>query len=127
MSPRMCSHPACNKYGYSDYCSRHEPFTVAPATSDNLRGIGCVTPPAKVRYSAPKRVRRSDGYIARNGAWITTQEAGYLELQADVAQGRRATVRNRTKAQASIVAALTPRTSDIALMAQMGTIHNTEG
>jgi hypothetical protein len=48
------------------------------------RGVGIVTPPANVRVTRARRVRRSDGYIARNGAWIATAEASYLELSRDL-------------------------------------------
>ncbi len=42
-----------------------------------------VTPPHKVRVTAIKRVRRNEGYIASNGAWIAREPAPYLEFARD--------------------------------------------
>jgi len=64
-----------------------------------------VTPPHKVRYSQPKRVRRSEGYIARNGAWIATEPAPYLEFARDARMpARKATTPRDTRQNAQSTA-----------------------
>lgn len=60
--------------------------TLVVEPRSNLTGIGVVTPPAKVKATRPRRVRRNQGYIARNGAWIATEPAPYLEFDKDVSR-----------------------------------------
>lgn len=81
--PKRCESPACGGWTFRDdgYCS-DECARIVPMSAE--RGIGMVTPPRDVRYSARPRVRRSEGYIASNGAWIATAEAPYGELSRDL-------------------------------------------
>lgn len=54
-----------------------------------LQGIGIVSA-TRVLVTRPKHVRRNQGYIAGNGAWIATEPAPYGEFSRDVAMRRRA-------------------------------------
>lgn len=83
--PTQCAHPACNKWTFATYCDLHVPCE--PSDSRQMRWIGIVNA-TRVLVTRPKYVRRSEGYIAKNGAWIATAEAPYRELTRDVARGR---------------------------------------
>jgi hypothetical protein len=86
--PSRCAHPACGKWTWKEYCQDHERERLPAAVLDTIeRGVGAVVPPRKVKYTRPRRVRRSEGYIASNGAWIAIEPAPYLEFAKDV--GRR--------------------------------------
>ncbi len=97
MTPIRCSHPECGTWTFADYCSDEcRGFTGSYAA----KGIGMVTPPHKVRYSQPKRVRRNEGYIAKNGAWIAREPAPYLEFARDARMPKRSTTPRDTRTTA---------------------------
>lgn len=112
--PTRCQSAPCGRWtfradGYcSDECARIVPLTPA-------RGIGIVTPPTVAHASKRTRVRRNDGYIAGNGAWIATAEAGYRELQADLRDLDRRKRRAAEAASRSIAKVRTVAQSDATL------------
>jgi hypothetical protein len=102
---------------------RGDPTATPYVDAQHLRGIGCVIVGQVSKYTQPKRVRRNDGYIAANGAWIATPEAGYLEFARDCNTLARKQRKYNRKVSKGKVNMQTER--DIALMAKIGTI--TEG
>lgn len=58
--PTRCNHPACGQWTWGEYCQNHAPVI---ESLPNLRGIGIVTPPSKVRVTKPRRI--ADGHDAR--------------------------------------------------------------
>lgn len=88
------------------------------------KGTGIVGGTKVAPASRRKRVRRNDGYIARNGAFIAYHEDRFDTFMRDVEAGRSrrtGTARKVEKGKGN------PQTNrDIALMAQMGTIHSAQ-
>ena len=125
--PVQCSHPACNKYGYEATCSAHTPIVETLASDAGIRGMGCVIAPRKVRYSRPAHVKRSEGYVAGNGAWIAVEPAPYLELMQDVAtlerRAARLSRRAMQRAQEQVAALATRADVDRHLLASMTSVH----
>ena len=92
----------------------------------SFRGTGVVTPPPNVFVAPRKRVRRSEGYIARNGAWIAREPAPYLEVSRDVRYGSTRSMKDRnTPSKGSTLTSKDRKQtlSDVSLMARMGSIH----
>lgn len=98
-------------------------FTPSLVTEDTIRGIGVVTPPRKVKFSRPRHVRRSEGYIASNGAWIATPEAGYLEFSKDVGRRRKAKI---IKTQVTTTTTHSARSDYFDRLAKFGTTDLTQ-
>lgn len=92
----------------------------------NLHGVGIVTPPVNVFVAPRKRVRRNEGYIARNGAWIALEPAPFSETMRDVRYGSTRSMKD--KDTFSKGSSITPKErkqtlADVSLMARMGSIH----
>lgn len=81
----------------------------------NLRGIGVVTPPSKVKFRRPKHVRRNQGYYAANGAFIASEPAPWLEFSRDVARKRSTPKPHEARQQAAVAAASAPEAARIHL------------
>jgi len=118
MTPTQCTHPACNRWTYADYCSDECKGFV---TANAAKGIGMVIPPHKVRYSQPKRVRRNEGYIIAGkgkfgGVWVAREPAPYFEFARDCQMPARKTNTTRdtgpnaqsTAHKASLISRMAP-------------------
>lgn len=96
-------------------------------TTATLRAIGIVTPPRKVGF-ARKRVKGNTQHFIRTGRspWsgysVATREAPYLELQRDVGKPHKPRTTRTTTPRTRIDGPLAA--TDLALMAGMGTIHD---